>query len=719
MRLRALLVGLIILFFLGSVPMGTPAKAQEIGDGVSGGEGPVEIEADELVYDREEKAYEAHGQVEVIRGDLTLRADHGKLNMATKILMAWGSVILIEGEDILECERLEINLDTRLGKVYGARLFLKDQNFHITAGEAEKLGEYRYRIREGYFTTCDAKRPPWKFTVKELDVTLEGMGMVKEPIFYLLDIPVVYLPASYVPIRRERQSGFLIPTVGYSNDFGPEVKTAFYWAISKDMDATLYVNYLGDRGFQEGVEYRYAFTRDTKGQANFYFINDDVYDGNRYAFFVEHEQKLPYDFYVKGDVNYVSDIAYTRDFDDELPGRSKIDSRSLRELRSTLFGGKNWDRFSFLAEGLYFEDLTRDDNDETVQKLPEVRFVAFPQSILKTPVFYDFNATYTNFWRREGFGAHRWDLFPEILYPTRLFDVVKVEPAVGFRETLYRGYDDPIRQLDKWQSREVFSASLDTGVEFFRVYEAPELGPLSSLYRIAKWLHTLEPTVGYHYNTDVNQDENPFFDRVDRIPYTNEISYGFTSRLVGKPAREGIDIGPREFGKLKIFQNYSFGDPYVVDARGKERKFSNIQSELWWRFNPYVWTRADAEFNPYDTNFYKLNGTVLVRDNRNDAIQVEYRNTEDQIQALNLYGRVKIIEPLSVYVAFRYNLLDNLWVERIYGAEYQSQCWSMGLTVDDIVGTPDGVQRDELKVTFYFSLLGLGSLGNRPSWANL
>jgi hypothetical protein len=42
-----------------------------------------------------------------------------------------------------------------------------------------------------------------------------------------------------------------------------------------------------------------------------------------------------------------------------------------------------------------------------------------------------------------------------------------------------------------------------------------------------------------------------------------------------------------------------------------------------------------------------------------------------------------------------------------------------GLTVDDIAGTPDGVQRDEVKVTFYFSLLGLGSLGGWPSWAGL
>jgi LPS-assembly protein len=719
MRARTLFLGLVVLFFVCLVAMASPARAAELGRGVPSGEGPVEIEADELAYDREEKTYEAHGQVEVVRGDITLRADHGKLNMTTKVMTAWGNVVLIEGEDIVECERMEINLDTRLGKVYGARLFLKDQNFHITAAEAEKLGEYRYRIREGYFTTCDAQRPPWKFTAKELDVTLEGTGVVKGPTFHLLGIPVVYLPAAYVPVRRERQSGILMPTVGYSNDYGPEVKTAFYWAISKDMDATLYLNYLGDRGFQEGLEYRYAFTQDTKGQARFYFINDQVYDGNRYAFFVEHEQKLPYDTYLKGDINYVSDISYTRDFDDDLPGRSKIDSRSLRYLRSALFGGKDWDGFSFLAEGLFFEDLTRENNDQTVQKLPEVRFVALPQPILKTPVFYDFNAIYTNFWRREGAGAHRWDFFPEILYPTRLFDVVKVEPSVGFRETLYRAYDEPVRQLNDWKSREIFTASLDTGVEFFKVYEASELPRISNLYRIAKWLHTIEPTLSYRYNPEVDQEENPFYDVVDRLNYTNEITYGLTSRLVGKPTREGIEIGPREFAKLKIYQSYSFGDPFLVDAKGTEKKFSNIQGELWWRFNPYVWVRSDVEFNPYDTNFYKLNGTLLLRDTRNDAIQIEYRNTQDQIQALNLYSRIKIIEALHVFLAFRYNLLDNAWVERIYGAEYKSQCWSAGLTVDDIARSPDGLQKGEVKVIFYFSLLGLGSLGHPPWWAYL
>jgi len=125
-------------------------------------EGPIEIEAEHLSYDKEEQLYEAHGNVEVTGGDFFLKAEHARLSAATNDVVAWGKVTLTEGEDVLECDRLEVNLNTRMGKVYQGKLFLKDQNYRIMGREAEKLGESTYRIRDGYFTTCDASRPPWK-----------------------------------------------------------------------------------------------------------------------------------------------------------------------------------------------------------------------------------------------------------------------------------------------------------------------------------------------------------------------------------------------------------------------------------------------------------------------------------------------------------------------------------------------------------------------------
>ena len=138
MRSHPFILGFFFLLIIAAYSSPAHPKAGEVS--VTKGEGPVDIEADELTFERETQTYEAHGQVEVSRGDLSLKADHARLNMANKELEAWGNVLLREGEDVIECQRLEVNLDTRLGRIHQAKLFLKDQNFHITGQTVVKLG---------------------------------------------------------------------------------------------------------------------------------------------------------------------------------------------------------------------------------------------------------------------------------------------------------------------------------------------------------------------------------------------------------------------------------------------------------------------------------------------------------------------------------------------------------------------------------------------------
>ena len=738
MKYRSFILSSFFLLFIVIYSLPAHAKTGEVSvPKEMKAEGPVEIEADELAYDRETQTYEAHGQVEVNRGDLSLKADHARLNMATKELMAWGNVLLREGEDVVECQRLEINIENRIGKIYQAKLYLKDQNFHITGREVEKLGENHYRVRDGSLTTCDAKQPPWKFTVKEIEVkemALGGWGIAKGPIFYLENIPVLYLPWGAFPVRQERQTGFLTPRVGYSRSSGPEVDTGFYWAPTKNMDATFSVDYLGDRGVKEGLEFRYAFTRETKGEAHFYFIDDQtvhenldipVVNGqtihrNRYAFFIEHQQKLPYDFYLKGDINHVSDHQYLSDFDEDIPGLAWIDAWTARQLRSVLFGGKNWDRFSFLSEGVVFDDLTKESNDQTVQKLPQISFYAHPQSLFQTPFFWDLTSSYANFWREKGVQAQRGDLFPRISYPTRLFNVLKFESDLGLRETLYESYNDPTGRLHGWKSRQTLQADAQMSTEFYRVYDAETFSKISDLMKVAKWMHTIEPMVEYTYIPPVNQTHLPAFDEVDQIPYTNQITYGVTQRLVGKPQKEGISSGPIEYGKFIVSQSYSLGKPFV-DAVGKKRAFSNIQPELWWNFNPYLSVHSDAEFNPYRGSFDAFDFSITAKDRRNDVASVTYRNTRGAtaIREINFLARVKTIAPLYLFGAYYYNLLAGTWVQGIFGAEYQAQCWSAGFIIEDRNRSPDGTVKKELKFHFYVTLLNIGSAGRKPYFMNL
>jgi LPS-assembly protein len=746
-------------------------------------EGPVDIEADELIYERETQIYQAHGQVEVYRGNFSLKADHAQLNMETKDLVAWGNVLLREGEDVVECQRLEVNLETQLGKIHEARLFLKEQNFHITGKEAEKLGENHYRIRDGSLTTCDAKRPPWKFTVKELEVkemAYGGWRIAKGAMFYLEDIPVLYFPWGAFPVRQERQTGFLLPQVGYSDKYGPEVKAGFYWAFAKNMDATFYLDYLGDRGFKEGLEYRYAFTRETEGQAKFYFIddqafnkNDEIIHKNRYAFFVQHQQKLPYDFYLKGDIYNVSDHAYLSDFDEDLQG-VKIDSRSSIQLRSVLFGGKNWEQFSFLVDNEVFDNLTQTSNDETVQKLPQVSFYAHPQSVPGIPLFFDLTSSYTNFWREKGVETQRGDLYVRLSYPVRLFNVLKFESDIGVRETYYKpsynyyhynnitipnkdsGYPEAVESTDHYpglqyrkpESRETLEAGMQISTEFYRFYRGEMISKITNLFKVSKWMHTIEPMISYQYSPRVNQDDIPIFDEVDRILYTNQVTFGITQRLIGKPEKEGVSSGPREYGKLIISQSYSFGDPYEDNRNDnfgnpfkfvlKEKQyFSNIRGELWLNFNPYVTAHWDAELNPNRWGIDRFNFTIKAEDRRGDVFRVQYRNTQGSsiqeiifdpratappffypyldtsggVRAINLDARVKTIEPLYFFGGIRYNLLDHFNVVSTFGVEYRHQCWSSALAVEYWGEPPSGIRKKELKVNLYFNLLNIGSRG--------
>jgi LPS-assembly protein len=710
---RFILSTFFLLFVvLSSIP--THAKMGEVTP--VNEKGPINIEADELIYEKETQLYRAHGQVEISRGDFSLKADHAQMNMATKELAAWGNVLLREGEDVIECERLEVNLNTQLGKIHQAKLFMKDQNFHITGREVEKLGENHYRIRDASLTTCDAKRPPWKFAVKEVEVkemALGGWAFAKGALFYLEDIPVFYFPWGAFPVRLERQTGFLVPRAGYSSKYGPEVKTGFYWAFAKNMDATFYFDYLGDRGFKEGLEYRYALTKETKGEAKFYFIDDKVFDKSRYAFFIEHQQKLPYDFYLKGDINQVSDHKYLDDFNEDLPGRTKLDAATLRQLKSVVFGGKNWDHFSFIAQGAVYDDLTRENNEQTIQKLPQISFYAHPQSLFKTPLFYEVASSYTNFWRERGVEAHRGDLFPRITYPTRLFNVLKFESDLGLRETLYKSHDDTTNTYHGWKTRETLDAGMGISTEFYRVYDGEVVPTISNLFKVSKWMHTIEPTLSYRYSPRVNQNGIPVFDEVDRIPYTNEITYGITQRLVGRPQKETVSSGPYEYAKLILSQSYSLGDPYI-DAKGKSRSFSNIRGELWWNFNPYISAQSEVELNPYRGSFDRFDFMIDARDRRNDVFRVQYRNTRGSVQEINLDTRVKTINPLYLFGAFRYNLLDRWMVVSMFGGEYQAQCWSSGIVLEYWGQSPDGLQKREFKVHVYLNLLNIGSVGHKP-----
>ena len=62
---------------------------------------------------------------------------------------------------------------------------------------------------------------------KSVHVTKDGYGVTDDAVFRVKDIPIMYLPKAFFPVKTSRQSGLLTPSVGYGQEDGFMTKTLF------------------------------------------------------------------------------------------------------------------------------------------------------------------------------------------------------------------------------------------------------------------------------------------------------------------------------------------------------------------------------------------------------------------------------------------------------------------------------------------------------------
>ena len=92
----------------------------------------------------------------------------------------------------------------------------------------------------------------------------------------------MYLPIFYYPIQEDdRATGFLIPTYGSSTLKGQMLSNAFFWAIGRSHDATIYHDWMSKAGQQLGGEYRYVLGPGSQGDSRFYLARRKAGDLDR------------------------------------------------------------------------------------------------------------------------------------------------------------------------------------------------------------------------------------------------------------------------------------------------------------------------------------------------------------------------------------------------------------------------------------------------------
>lgn len=659
------------------------SHAQEIAE-LSGGEGPVYITSDNLSFDPDTNLYIAEGNVEISQGNKTISADSATLNKDTKNATAKGSVVLMDNGDIISCESMSINMDSGTGALKDGKLFSKKGNFHLSADEIEKTGERDYIIKNGVFTTCDGESKSWSFYATTAEITLDEYLTSWNTVFRIRDVPAFYMPYLVMPVKRERQSGFLIPRPSYSDKDGFEIDNSFYWAISKNTDATIFLNYMSLKGVEEGLEYRYVLSKNTKGSFDGAYLEES--GGNdRWTLKYKHEQSFSPTFYNKTNINYVSDSLYY-----EIYGET-VEERSQDKLESYVSFTKNWPKFSLVGQFKYFRDLAG-EQETTIQRLPEILFTGLRQQVGSSPFYFSMDSSAVNFYREEGEKGERLDLNPRFSMTMSPKGYFTFTPELALRETSYHLEDE-----DEWNKREIYDIKGTLSTAFLRVYS------LRGEY-LRKIRHTIEPEVVYEYIPEVDQSGLPQFDPIDNIAKMNLITFSITNRISGKVYTSEEESQGREFLLFKISQSYDINEANRdITSTGDERRpFTDTTFQL--RVTPaqYINLVSDAGYNAYDGDWKTVNTSMGINDGMGDSANIDYRFTKDSLEYIRGMFSVKASESLSLYYDGRYSILEGRYLENIYAIDYHPQCWSVQLSYSE--------RPEEKKYLLVFNLSGMGTV---------
>ena len=256
-KLLVLLFGL-LAWWMSPAPTYAQGRTQMSGDT------PILFTADQLSHDRDLGVVTASGHVEISQQDRILIADAVSYNERENVMTASGNVSLVEPTgEVLFAEYMELTGDFRDGIIKGLRVRLAD-NARIAAAGGRRTDGNRTEMANAVYSPCNLcadkpeQAPLWQVKAKRIVHDQESKTIEYRDAWMEFEgIPVAYSPYfSHPDPTVRRQTGFLVPNIGTSTYFGPNITTPFFWNIAPNQDLTVTPTVTTDQNAILAGEYR-------------------------------------------------------------------------------------------------------------------------------------------------------------------------------------------------------------------------------------------------------------------------------------------------------------------------------------------------------------------------------------------------------------------------------------------------------------------------------
>lgn len=498
------------------------------------------------------------GYAQVAWGRIRVQADRIEIREDELTISAVGSVVFERGNDKVVAESLEADLRAGLAKFRNARGVL-GHDLHFFAESLEEVGNGDVILEKGAFTTCAQPTPRWQFAAGRAVVRPQRRVWLRNVTFRILDVPFLYLPALYYPLRKneeDRKTGFLMPRYSRSDVRGHLVSQSFYWAINRSMDATISVDHFTKAGTGLGVEYRNRGERGSRAEVEAFGINDRTTENREYSLSFDIAQRLPSRFRFSA----VGDMFSTFDFSRRFQNSFSRSTRRFKRLKSDLKGQLFRHRVSLKIDRKETQYTSR---TSLRQALPQLNITRRSLNLFGDYVQAGYEFDYVRVAKSYRDDIHRWNrlfLGPNVSLslPTVPFLELTVGAEGGY--VRYSGSEDPeTGDFDPTLglTQRFYGGDLQLiGPKVERIFESP------NNFYAARYKHLIEPEVTWEYRVGGDGfDRVKRHDRRDSYATTNQVSVALVNRVLAKRYRDGVEESTAtDLITWRVMQSYYF-DP--------------------------------------------------------------------------------------------------------------------------------------------------------------
>ena len=605
----------------------------------------------------------------------------------------------------------------------------------------EKVGEDKYKVTKGGFTTCVQPTPRWEMVAGSITINVGDYAVLRNAVMHVKDVPVFYLPILYYPIQDDgRATGFLLPTYGRSTYQGQSVSNAFFWAISRSQDLSLMHDWYTATGQGYGSEYRWVTTPTSNGTLRAYRLSQKAATVNGFqlaeqkSFLVNGgiTQDLPLNLKGRARIDYSSSLQvnqyYSRDIYNATQSQSTVTgsvSGSWQFVNASLTGTRNQLFFNQTASVISgsLPSLTAAVSNRRLGRLPV--FFAL-QSEASRPIYIQKNGE-----QEINSSLSKIDITPTLRAPISTLPFLNANLNVSYRTTRYsESLVDGVPSEVPYTRRYAEMRADFVGPVFSKVYT-----PNNFLADRLK--HVIEPAFSVQRITAIDGEDRivllgSSYDRV--VGGVTRMTYGLTNRVLVRkapktPNPSALASAPRELLTATITQTYytdqrassfdpTYSSSYVDTGGGRApSNYSPISMQVRTQPTQLVGASVRTEYDYTSKKMLSLSSggdfttpTTQVRLAWSKSLSSFYpTNSVNGSTRLNLMGG-----RLGGDYSINWDIQRDVVIQQRVTAFYNAQC--CGIIVEYQQYNPGGFSGtsypQDRRFNLGFTLAGIGTFSN-------